>query len=335
MKLKIKKHFWIRYLLIFWLGFSSYAYAGMATFNDRRDVQNFIHMMVAQYNYNGVLLNYFFSKVQLRSELLRKVKSPKEILPWSSYRGIAVNDTNINNGLIFWNQHAKTLAEAEKRYGVPADIIVSILGVETKYGKITGNYGVFNTLATLGFSSSPRAPFFRKELAQFLLLARELNFNPMIVTGSYAGAMGFPQFMPSSYRTFAISAIPGTKPDLFSDPNDAILSIANYFQKNGWQAGQDVALPLPASNPNYQKFATGGLQTKYTVQQLAQAGIKARENLAPTVKANLIVLNNPNAYEYWLGLNNFYVITAYNNSQNYAMAVYQLATEIQKKRRAH
>lgn len=308
-----------------------FAFGGAATLSQRPAVNAFINSMVKNYQFNGPLLADLFNQVQIKSSIIDRMNQPQEASSWNRYRTFFITPVRIKGGAAFWNQHSQTLAYAQKQYGVPANMIVAILGVETQYGQIMGKYRVIDALSTLAFNYPPRSAYFKKELAEFLLLTREQHLDPLKIYGSYAGAMGAAQFMPSSYRAFALSFKGNNKVDLWNNPNDAIVSVANYFKNHGWQPGQPIATPALFKNDLYKTLINNKLQPTYTLQRLAAAGIHPRIPVKNTLKANLIQLKNPGQNEYWLGFNNFYVITAYNTSQNYAMAVYQLAQQIQQK----
>jgi len=211
---------------------------------------------------------------------------------------------------------------------VPPHIIVAILGVETLYGKHQGNYRVIDALSSLAFSYPRREKFFKKELAQFLLLTREENIDPLSIKGSYAGAMGQPQFMPSSYRYYAVDGTGNRKRDLLNSDADVIFSIANYFKQHGWQAKQDIVAPAIVKNSKYVAINAAARKAKYPIKTLAKYDIRPLKPQPDARLAGLIILNAKTQPEFWLGFNNFYVITRYNTSKLYAMAVYELAQEI-------
>lgn len=316
------------FLMIGFLIISSLSYAGMGTLSDNYDVQVFIKSMASKYNFDASNLTELFRYVTVQKNILNMMKQPKESNPWFRYRSFFITQKRVDDGVIFWNKNAKTLAYAQEKYGVPADIIVSIIGVETHYGTNMGKYRVIDALSTLAFFYPQRSAFFKGELAQFLLLTREQNLNPLMILGSYAGAMGAPQFMPSSFRRLAVSSNGNKKIDLWKNPNDAIISVANYFKNYGWQYGQPVAT-LANINNRYARLSNKKLQPVYTLQQLNNHGVRCAQNFSPNLKANLIALQGPNQQQYWIGFNNFYVITKYNTSINYAMAVYQLGQTIE------
>jgi membrane-bound lytic murein transglycosylase B len=221
---------------------------------------------------------------------------------------------------------------AEKVYGVAPQIIVAIIGVETRYGGNTGKYAVLDALSTLAFDYPPRAKFFRGELEQYLLLAREEHIDLLNTKGSYAGAMGYGQFIPSSYQRYAVDFDQDGKRDLWDSPMDIIGSVANYLHVNGWTPGAKVADRASVTGNRFKGVIEKGLKPEMTVKQLKSEGITPVKPLPADTLAALISLDQKSGPEYWLGLNNFYVITRYNHSPLYAMAVYQLSEEIRQAR---
>jgi membrane-bound lytic murein transglycosylase B len=309
-------------------------------FAQRAEVKAFIRHMEKNHHYDPKYLVNLFKKISPEPKILSAIAKPYEKLPWYRYQELLVSEQRIQSGLQFWKEHEAMLQQAEAKYGVPAEIIIAIIGVETSYGKNKGSYPVLQTLATLAFDYPPRSNFFKKELEEFLLLIKEQGLNPLEMTGSYAGAIGLPQFMPSSYRKYAVDSGKG-QTDLINNDFDAILSVANYFKMHGWQPNEAIAslavlknhrpdATHPLLNPSdlkntkpsitLQKLEDNGVQSKTPV------GFKNKNELA----AFMALERAPNAHEYWLGLNNFYVITRYNHSTHYAMAVYKLSTRIKE-----
>jgi membrane-bound lytic murein transglycosylase B len=220
----------------------------------------------------------------------------------------------------------------EAELGVDAQVIVAIIGVETRYGGNTGSHQVLDALATLAFDYPPRSKFFSSELEQYLILAREEDIDVLSTKGSYAGAMGYGQFIPSSYRRFAIDFDQDGRRDLWNSPADIIGSVANYMHVHGWTRGTTVAVRAAVSGDKYQALSEQGLKPQITVQELRRDGITPAAAVPEDARAVLISLEDEKGPEYWLGMNNFYVITRYNHSQLYAMAVYQLSQAIKEKR---
>lgn len=225
----------------------------------------------------------------------------------------------------FWNKNQAALEKAEAEYGVPPQFIVAIIGVETFYGGNTGSWRVMDALSTLAFDYPPRAPFFRKELREFLLLTREEQVDPISLKGSYAGAMGLPQFMPSSFRAYAVDFDGDGHINIWSNPTDAIGSVASYFKRHGWQAGGQVASRVEASGARVDEGLTQGLDPVKSVAELRALGWKSQDKLAEDLPVTAFRLEGAQGDEYWFGLPNFYTITRYNRSVMYAMAVNQLA----------
>lgn len=283
-----------------------------------------------------------------RQPILDAVARPAErTLSWAEYRPQFIEPKRIAQGVEFWQRYAPVLARAESDHGVPAEIIVAIIGVETRYGRDKGRWRVIDALATLAFDYPPRAPFFRQQLKEFVRLEQSAHIALAEVKGSYAGAMGYPQFMPSSYRNFAVDYDGDGVIDLIDNPVDAIGSVANYLRLHGWRAGQQVAarLRLRDDGANAGLVINRGLEPVLTVHDIAQAGLEtSRCAEAPAAladhcadpaadeKATAWKLDGVDGPEYWLGLPNFHVITRYNRSEKYALSVLQLAQEIRRGR---
>ena len=280
-------------------------------------------------------LNTLFEHVKRQDRVLELMsRAPERRKEWFEYRPIFITSTRIKQGVQFWRENAEALALAESKTGVPAEIIVSILGVETSYGRNKGSFRVIDALATLGFDHPPRAPFFSKELREFLILSRENGMDPTETRGSYAGAMGYPQFMPSSWRNLAVDFDGDGRIDLINNPIDAIGSIANYFKGNGWKPGESVVLAGTATGEISEDSVSTTLNTTTTLAAIQQSGIVSSHNLLPTTPATAFRLQGTNGIEYWIGLHNFYVITRYNRSIMYAMAVNDLASLIKQEKQA-
>jgi len=266
---------------------------------------------------------------RINEQVLESIQRPAEALLWRDYRKIFITRKRIDRGLAFWKQYAVTLAAAEKKFAVAEEIIVAIIGVETFYGKHQGNIRVLDALATLAFRYPERSRFFRSELQQYLLLVSRETLDPLSLKGSYAGAMGIPQFIPSSYRRYAVDFDNDQIRDLFNSYSDAIGSVANYLGSHGWQADRAIteAVTADAGMPAEELLARG-LKPHTQISELRRMGVRIRNRYADDPRASLIRLEANSGAEYWLGLNNFYVITRYNRSPLYAMAVYQLAMAI-------
>ncbi len=246
---------------------------------------------------------------------------------WHQYREIFITDRRIREGVGFWDEHASALSEVSERTGVPVEIIVAIIGVETFYGRIMGSYRVIDALSTLAFDYPKRSAFFTKELEQFLILAWESGKDPYQLKGSYAGAMGYGQFMPSSYRAYALSIDGNGAADIWDNPDDAISSVGNYLLAHGWRSGEQVAVDALVAAGRPSVFSSG-LRPNKTVGQLALEGVRPAESLMPEMVVTPITLDEKDGPRYWLGLQNFYVITRYNHSAMYAMAVWELSQAV-------
>ena len=293
-------------------------------------VKNFADEMVAKYQFDKDQLENWFTGSKKRQSIIDAMMRPAEAKPWKEYRPIFLTDKRITKGVMFWQKHQKLLEKAESQFGVPAEIIVAIIGVETYYGRQSGRYPVIDALATLGFDYPPRSKFFKKELEQFLLLARDEKLNLTQTLGSYAGAMGMGQFIPSSYRRYAIDFDGDGHRDLWHT-TDAIGSVANYFKRHGWRKGEQVILKAQSNGKDHQKEGRM-MKPHRSIKSFRQQGLSF-ENGVKTKddQAVLVKLNGKKGTEYWLGLHNFYVISRYNHSPLYSMAVYQLSEEIKKR----
>jgi membrane-bound lytic murein transglycosylase B len=302
------------------------AYAD-SNFVNRPDVQAFIQKMVKQDGFKRQELITLFSAVKLRPQIIRHINKPLEKEPWHTYQILFVNEWRIEHGVQFWNKYATVLKKAEEMYGVPASIIVATIGIETKYGERTGEYRVIDSLSNIAFSDSSRAAFFRKELEQFLLLAREEHLDPLKIMGSYAGAMGQPQFMPSSYRYYAVNFSRSGKTDLMHNEVDVIGSIANYYKKHGWTTGEPVAVQALMLGDRFNYLLRNDqISQPLTIAALTRYGIVPKYSIhQDDLRVKVIELQSRYDKEYWLGFHNFDVIKRYNASDLYAMAVFQLS----------
>ena len=304
-----------------------------AGYAGRVDVEALIAELVEEHQFEAQDLRAVFRSAQHDPAIIKAISRPAEkSKQWFEYRNIFLDQKRIDSGLVFWKAHTDVLKRAEQQYSVPAEVIVAIIGVETRYGKRAGSYRVIDALSTLGFDYPRRRKFFRKELKEFLLLCREENKNPGGVMGSYAGAMGYGQFMPSSYRHYAVDFDGDGARDIWNNPVDAIGSVGNYLRRHGWQRGGQIAhLAQNVDDAVFSKIASRKLSLSTTVAELKTKG-SISLNLNDELKVALFRMQASQATEYWLGLHNFYVITRYNHSHMYALAVYQLATEIAQAR---
>ena len=298
------------------------------------EVETFIGEMAQKHQFEPGMLRRLFAQVQPRPAIIRAVSAPLTARPWHEFRVRYVDAARINGGVAFWRQHAATLEKASREFGVPEEIIVATIGVETIYGRNTGNFRVLEALATLAFHYPPRAELFRAELEQYLLLAREGGFDAMKVLGSYAGAIGIPQFLPSSYRRYAVDFDGDGRRDLVGTTADAIGSVANYYRTHGWRAGEPIAVPAEVTGNDVDALLEAGIKPWLKLAELNRHGVAPLAAVGEGAEAALFVVETEAGPRYWLGLNNFYVITRYNRSINYALAVYELARELRARVKA-
>ncbi len=303
-----------------------------ANYAVRPDVRDYIAELSREHGFAETELVELFAEVQRQDSILEAIARPAErTLKWHEYRQIFMKEQRIAQGLEFWSENEAALSKAQSVYGVPAEYVVAIIGVETRYGRILGSYRVVDALTTLAFDYPPRAKFFRGELTQFLLLTREEGANPRELKGSYAGAMGYGQFIPSSYRNYAVDFDGDGQRDIWRNSTDAIGSVANYFKRHGWQSGGPVVLPVTVAGAGVDGLVNQGLELNRTVGELKALGVHidgGGGDLAEETRAAIFRMELEDGAEYWLGLTNFHVITRYNHSRMYALAVHQLGQAI-------
>jgi len=292
------------------------------------EVEAFIQEMVRKHRFSDDALRRMFSQVEPNQAVINAMTAPITALPWFQFRSRYVDAVRINGGLKFWREHADTLARARREFGVPEEIIVATIGVESIYGRRTGGYGVLEALTMLAFNYPPRAQLFRSELEHYLLLAREARFDALRVKGSYAGAIGIPQFLPSSYRRYAVDFDGDGRRDLLGSVADAIGSVANYYKAHGWREGQMIAVPAAVDGEGAAALLELGIKPRLNVGELMRRGVSPAAPVGEEPAAALITAESETGPSYWLGLHNFYVITRYNRSVNYALAVHELAREL-------
>ncbi|MSP95907.1 MAG: lytic murein transglycosylase B [Betaproteobacteria bacterium] len=302
-------------------------------YGERPEVRAFILAMVEQHGFLESELKRLFKRATRQPEILKAIRPPvaSKKRSWQSYRSLFVNERHVGEGLRFFEQHAAALERAEGEYGVPWEIIVAIIGVETFYGKNMGKWRVVDALATLAFDYPPRAEFFRAELQAYLLFTREADLDVFAVRGSYAGAIGIPQFMPSSYRRWAVDYDGDGVARLLTSPTDAIGSVANFLRAHGWVADAPISFPAQAGAADIAALLAAGVKPTLNLAQLAAAGVTVpgAASAEPALRASLIELETPDRpSEYRVGLDNFYVLTRYNRSSFYACAVTDLAQAI-------
>jgi membrane-bound lytic murein transglycosylase B len=297
-------------------------------FDRNPETQAFIAEMVVRHQFDRDQLEALFADARKRDDILKAISRPAESKPWYEYRPIFMTQSRINGGVDFWRANSAILKKAEQTYAVDAAIIVAIIGVETRYGANTGSYRVIDALSTLAFEYPPRAKFFRSELEQFLILAREEELDLREAKGSYAGAMGYGQFIPSSYRSYAVDFDADGSRDLWVSLEDIIGSVANYFQRHGWKLGQPVASRVSGNATIPDSLVSSELKPTKTVADFGRAGISSNPKLRNEQRVALLQLEQRKGPEYWLTTDNFYTITRYNRSPLYAMAVFQLSEAI-------
>ena len=303
------------------------------------EIVGFIRLMSERHGFEQSLLTAIFEHQHPDQRVIRiMAPAPTQLTPnWTAYRDRFVNQRRINRGVQFWETYAETLDKAAREYGVPAEIIVAIIGVETEYGRNMGSFNVLNALASLGFYGERRREFFQTELEQYLLLARDNAMDLDTTRGSFAGAMGIPQFMPSSQRRWGVDYDGNGRIDLTHSPIDAIGSVANFLKSHGWQTGEPAVIPVTAPQPLPEAFEKVEVKPGIPLAQYRAADFTYATPLAPSLRdstlATLVSLSTPRApTQYWLGLNNYYVVTRYNRSAAYAMSVIELGDAIRNAR---
>lgn len=296
------------------------------------DEQAFIDKMVKEHQFDAAEISSLLNQAKKQQSIIDAISRPAEKrLNWGQYRKIFITDKRIKGGMKFWKENQAILEQAEKTYGVPAQIITAIVGVETYYGRITGKYSVLDSLYTLGFHYPPRAKFFRSELEEFLQLAREEGVSPTEPLGSYAGAMGRPQFISSSFRAYAVDFDKDGKRDIWENNADVIGSVANYFKRHGWKAGEPVAQLVTGAKKGFDEEIKAGYKPSLDVKALIDKGIILGSSLDKNAKVALLEMESDDGNEYWVTSPNFYAITRYNHSPLYAMAVFQLSEAIRQR----
>ncbi len=313
------------------LSFNTLTFAeNTTTIND--SINQFIDKMVEKHHFDEDYLKNLFSQIHIDPLVVEKMNKPYEAKPWTEYKDFFITNERTNLGAQYWQQNAKELAYAEKTYGVPASIIVAIIGVESKYGTKQGEFPIFQSLATLAFNYPSRSAFFTSELENYLLLSQEQHFNPLTIKGSHAGAIGKPQFMPSSYRHYAVAYGGGKQADLINNDGDVISSVANYFKRNGWVENQLVILPAKASEKALKSIKQEPLKLNSTLGELRNLGVTVESKLPADTKASFFSVEYNHQPQYWVALNNFEAITRYNHNMQYALVVYEFSKAIENKR---
>jgi membrane-bound lytic murein transglycosylase B len=290
----------------------------------------FIDKMVEQHGFDRAEVTKLLDGAVINKTIIETMSRPAErVVPWFEYRNIFLTEERIAAGARFWNEHADTLEQVAERYGVAPEMIVAIVGIETFFGTRMGRYRVLDALATLAFAYPPRAAFFTSELESFLLLTREEQLDPTAPLGSYAGAMGAGQFIPSSYRAYAVDADDDGRRDLWTNWNDVLGSVANYFRRHGWRTGEPVIDPAVRGEGFTGPEPRNALDLDGTVGALAEQGYVFDTTLPPDAPAAAYSFEAAGGgSEYWIGYHNFYVVTRYNRSTKYALAAHQLSQAI-------
>ena len=296
-------------------------------YSSRGDVKEYIEEISNKHGFESDKLLKLLGSAVYQEKVVRIMnRQPEGTMTWSRYKEMMVSDSRISAGKEFIKLHKEDLNKAEDLYGVPAEIIASIIGIETRYGRITGNIRVLDSLMTLSFNYPRRSKFFKIQLEEFLLLSREEGFDPESLEGSIAGAMGYGQFMPDSYRKYAVDFDSDGVRDILTNPVDAIGSIAAYLSRHGWRRGE--AITIRVTEPGDEELLNVSLKPYTTVEDVRKQGVKVAQDVASEASATLMHLKGDGGSEYWLGLHNFYVITRYNHSRLYAMAVFQLGEAV-------
>lgn len=317
---------------LLWLGALLPALPAHANLADRPEVQAFIETVATEHELDAGQLKQLFAGARVQQEIIDAISRPAErTLSWGEYRQIFLDQARITQGVAFWQQHEDALERAADDYGVPAELVVAILGVETRYGRIKGRWRVIDALSTLAFDYPPRADFFRRELAQFLVLADEEGRPAEQLTGSYAGAMGYGQFIPSSYRAYAVDFDGDGLRDIWDNSVDALGSVANYLARHGWQKDAEVVREVTLTQP-LDDLLQRGLKPYTHVEALRARGVEGLDALPADAEATLMALEAEEGTRHFVGLKNFYAITRYNHSALYAMAVHELSQALRAAR---
>ena len=302
--------------------------AGAAASPLRAEIETFIEEMARKHGYASSPLRKLFAQVQTRPSILRAMSAPRTARPWYEFRDGAVTPARIEGGVRFWKENQASLEQAAREFGVPEELIVATIGIETSYGRVTGSIKVLDALTTLAFDYPPRADFFRGELEEYLLLAREEKIDAANTRGSYAGAIGIPQFLPSSYRKYSIDFDGDGRRDLIGSRADAIGSVANYYRTFGWSAGGSVVAEAQSGEAELAPLLAAGIKPHVAVAELRRQGLILPAAIEDTAQVTVFSVETESGHKLYVGFDNFYVITRYNRSVNYAMAVWELATEL-------
>lgn len=303
-----------------------------ADYSNHAGAKAFVDKMVNEHKFDAQEVKALLAKAERKQSILDAISRPAEkTKEWFEYRDIFVQESRIKQGVEFWQEHQTVIEAASEKFGVAPEIIVAIIGVETRYGRHAGKYRVLDALATLGFDYPKRGKFFLGQLEAFMLMTREQEQEPTSLYGSYAGAMGYGQFIPSSYRAYAVDFDGDDKVDIWKNPADAIGSVANYFKAHRWKEGQPVFSQAKAVGKFDENLLNSKKRPELTLADLKKAGFEPKGNYPQDLKAVPLSFIGDNGKEYWIGFDNFYVITRYNRSHLYAMAVWHLSQEIKQR----
>lgn len=318
------------YMILFTLSFSNNLFAKENLALGYDSVIDFINVFSNEGYYKKDELVEIFARTKITEKIIKESNNQPEIkMNWDVYQHKVVSNSKIESGKLFLKEHFNTLSKAEYTFGVPKEIIVSILGIESFYGKYKGSYNAMNSLSTMAFQGGEkRRKFFKKELESFLILSFENKENPNKIMSSWAGAFGYPQFLPSSIRSYAVDFDNDGKIDLINSIDDSIGSIANYLSKNGWIKNDYIAEKITIKETDSFSLDLNKFSLNYTVEDVINNNGKFNRNMRKTKKLKVFILENENGIEYWVGYNNFSTITKYNRSNLYAMAVFDLANKI-------
>ncbi len=294
-------------------------------YNNHPKLEPFIQEMVTEHKYDEKTLRAILSQAERKDSILEAIARPAEkTKAWHEYRDIFITKSRIERGKAFMQEHKETLAAAEAKYGIPKEVITAIIGVETFYGRNKGSYRVIDALSTLAFDY-PKRPIFWRELKNYLVLVRKENLDPLAIKGSYAGAMGYGQFIPSSFLSYAVDFDDDGVKDIWDNPKDAIGSVAYYFKRHGWRTGEPVVDRVTLHNHGADQYANQTLKLTASVQEWRERGVNVPKGVDDQQDAQLFRYELEEGMDYWLAYKNFYVITRYNHSRLYAMAVYTLS----------
>lgn len=314
-----------RFLIIGILLISSIA-AQADRFSQQKDVQDFIHSLVKDHGFSEKQLVQWFDQVTYQESIIKALSRPAEkTKAYKSYKPMFVSAETIQKGQVYFEQHRVAFERAEIVFGIPAEVILAIIAIESRFGNNQGSYRVFDALATIGFFYPSRATYFKKELTEYLIFAKTQDIDPFSVKGSYAGAMGLVQFMPSSIRAYAVDFDYDGHIDIWNNPVDAIGSVANYFKRHRWQEGRPVAIRAAVNGDDIERALASSLSLSTTVGETRAYGWIPTEPLESNEPVLPFKIEADTGFQYWYGLNNFYVITRYNRSSLYAMTVNQLS----------